>query len=80
MEREEFHPLYQVEVDMLQWFHTLEDWDVILTSESKKVKGTSPYMLTDSPRFPGDNSINLFDYWTILFLCISFNKVGNTIL
>ena len=35
--------------------------------------------MIDTSRFPGDNFIHLFDYWMILFLCISFNKVGNTI-
>ena len=33
MEREEFCPLYQVEVEILQWIHTLEDWDLILSSK-----------------------------------------------
>ena len=61
MKREEFHPLYQVEVDILQWFHTLEDCDVILTNEWRKVKETGPCVLIDTLRFPDDNSIQLFD-------------------
>ena len=79
MEKKEFHLVYQVEVEMLQWFHTLKEWDIILSSEWNKVKGTRPCVLTDILRFPGDNSIHLFDCWIILFLHISFNKVGNTV-
>ncbi|PON55850.1 hypothetical protein PanWU01x14_185280 [Parasponia andersonii] len=78
-EKEEFHPVYQVQTDLLRWFHTLSDWDQILTDEWNKIKGKRPTTLVDAPKFPGDNSIHIFDCWTILFLNISFTKEGSTI-
>ncbi|PON53918.1 hypothetical protein PanWU01x14_199150 [Parasponia andersonii] len=51
----------------------------ILTDEWNKVKGKRPTTLVDAPKFPGDNSIHIFDCWTILFLNISFTKEGSTI-
>ena len=38
MEKEEFCPIYQVSVEMLEWFHMLKDQDIILSSKWKKVK------------------------------------------
>ena len=59
MENEEFRHVYQVQVEMLQWFRTLKDWDIILSNEWKKVKRKKACVLTDTPKFPSDNSIHL---------------------